>query len=654
MKKFLLASFVFLSAFTSRAGTKWIIGTPGTGITISSMGSYAVGDTLAINTGSYPSSSLSNIHDVTIINYGGVVTFTGTLNLYGSGLYNLFFTGSGSAAFYGFVFSGISGDAINFDQNSGNSTGYGHHFERINFIKTGVCFDVYETKLIYNGTTASLKLRNTTFRNLKCDTTDQLIGGNMNLSGGMMDSITVDHCIINQSVSDGKEITGGFFRANMHDNQFIYYGTQAGSTDVGKFFLAGNGTFYNNFMYGARGYIGRFIIATAGGYGTTPSETYIYNNISIATSIYGGVDIRGDSVDNWPGNAYVSPGNAHVINNTVGNKAAPNNFTTAMLVLYPFAGTVELKNNLAFNNAQVNGYNNSIITNFSSNTISDSGQNFTLSAAQAATLLSDTIHYCVPKSTSSSLATGIYHSYITKDIQGNAITNTTTPIGASALPSACNCVTVPLGVQPVPSGGSRSIKIKKFWFPSGCLPPSITAPASIPVTLPVPSVTVTPTAIGNNGHGIASWKWSKLSGSGTTIDSLHQNLVVTNLASGFSIWQVMATDSCGYSNTSQVIISATAPAPPPVVVNPPNVIAVFSEANARVAVYATDPNNGGSITSYLWTKISGPGLQTIENNTLAEATIKGLQNGTYQFQCAVTNAEGKTTNYVSTLTINIH
>ncbi|MEI7628959.1 MAG: hypothetical protein WCJ80_12005, partial [Bacteroidota bacterium] len=69
------------------------------------------GDTLAITPGTYSGGgNFSNLHDITIINNGGIVTFTGTVNWGGTTMHNIKWTGVGfTGAFYGFVFNTATG-----------------------------------------------------------------------------------------------------------------------------------------------------------------------------------------------------------------------------------------------------------------------------------------------------------------------------------------------------------------------------------------------------------------------------------------------------------------------------------------------------------------------------------------------------------------
>lgn len=62
-----------------------------------------------------------------------------------------------------------------------------------------------------------------------------------------------------------------------------------------------------------------------------------------------------------------------------------------------------------------------------------------------------------------------------------------------------------------------------------------------------------------------------------------------------------------------------------------------------------DPD--GSISSYLWTKVSGTG-GTITNPTLASTSITGLTQGVYQFKLQVTDNQGATGTDIVNITVN--
>ena len=163
-RKLFLFLFIFI-AFLNTANAKTVIVGTGSGsITQNSMGSLIAGDTLAITAGTYTGASFGNIHDITIINYGGVVTFTGII-YWGAGysggtfLYNVNFTGSGTSTFYGFVFSGITTSVFKCFFSTNGPPFYGNRFERLHFVNTSTCFDLFDTSLIFDGTINTFKIR---------------------------------------------------------------------------------------------------------------------------------------------------------------------------------------------------------------------------------------------------------------------------------------------------------------------------------------------------------------------------------------------------------------------------------------------------------------------------------------------------------------
>lgn len=63
-------------------------------------------------------------------------------------------------------------------------------------------------------------------------------------------------------------------------------------------------------------------------------------------------------------------------------------------------------------------------------------------------------------------------------------------------------------------------------------------------------------------------------------------------------------------------------------------------------------DNDGTITSYAWTKISGPGTQSMPNPNEAVVNVSGLQQGIYLFQLLVTDDDGATDTDTIQVTVN--
>ncbi|MBD0351629.1 MAG: hypothetical protein ICV65_10800 [Flavisolibacter sp.] len=66
--------------------------------------------------------------------------------------------------------------------------------------------------------------------------------------------------------------------------------------------------------------------------------------------------------------------------------------------------------------------------------------------------------------------------------------------------------------------------------------------------------------------------------------------------------------------------------------------------------HSTDPNN--NITSYAWTKISGPSSVTIANTNAVQTRVTGFVQGIYQFELKVTDAGGLFSKDTAVITVN--
>lgn len=96
-------------------------------------------------------------------------------------------------------------------------------------------------------------------------------------------------------------------------------------------------------------------------------------------------------------------------------------------------------------------------------------------------------------------------------------------------------------------------------------------------------------------------------------------------------------------------------------VNPPANVAPVANAGADINITlptATATLNGsatdadGTISSYQWTKISGPSGGTIANPTAAQTTLSALTEGTYQYQLQVKDNAGATATDQVQVTVN--
>ena len=174
------------------------------------------------------------------------------------------------------------------------------------------------------------------------------------------------------------------------------------------------------------------------------------------------------------------------------------------------------------------------------------------------------------------------------------------------------------------------------------------------ITLPTNSVNFTGSGIDPDGT-ISTYLWTKTSGptSATITNATSASTSVTGLIQGVYVFELKVTDNYGTSNLDilQVFVNAA------VVNNPPTANAGADKSvllpTSTTTLTGSGTDVGGTISSYLWTKISGPTGGTIATATTVTTSISGLTAGMYQFELKVTDnaaATGKDTMKVTVST----
>ncbi|MCC6289324.1 MAG: T9SS type A sorting domain-containing protein [Chitinophagaceae bacterium] len=175
------------------------------------------------------------------------------------------------------------------------------------------------------------------------------------------------------------------------------------------------------------------------------------------------------------------------------------------------------------------------------------------------------------------------------------------------------------------------------------------------ITLPTSSVTLDGSGSNVTSGTITSYAWVKTSGPGSynLVAPSDKVTEVKNLVAGTYIFQLTVKDSNGNTATSTVTIT----------VNPAGTSTTLT-ANAGSNQTITLPTNSvtlsalnsktssGTITSYAWLKISGPGSHNIIAPSDKVTEVKNLVAGTYVFQLTIKDSNGKTATATVTITVN--
>ncbi|HET7116867.1 MAG TPA: hypothetical protein VFI29_10275, partial [Hanamia sp.] len=182
--------------------------------------------------------------------------------------------------------------------------------------------------------------------------------------------------------------------------------------------------------------------------------------------------------------------------------------------------------------------------------------------------------------------------------------------------------------------------------------PTANAGSNQTITLPTNSVSLS--GSGSDADGtISSYLWSKISGpsQGTISNPNSSSTNVSGLVQGVYQFQLTVTDNKGATgkSTMQVTVNSSSNQPPTAnaganqsITLPTNSISLSGSGN--------DPD--GTISSYLWTKISGPSSYTIANPSSATTNVSDLVKGSYTFQLKVTDNNGATGTDTVLVTVN--
>ena len=172
------------------------------------------------------------------------------------------------------------------------------------------------------------------------------------------------------------------------------------------------------------------------------------------------------------------------------------------------------------------------------------------------------------------------------------------------------------------------------------------------ITLPTSSVSLNGSGTDPDGT-ITTYLWTKISGptSGTITNTASATTSVTGLVQGVYKFQLRVTDNSSATDTDTMQVTVNA------AVNQPPTANAGSDQNITLPINSvslsgsgTDPD--GTISAYLWTKISGPASGTITNTASATTSVTGLTEGTYEFQLRVTDNNGATDTDIMQVTVN--
>jgi hypothetical protein len=181
-----------------------------------------------------------------------------------------------------------------------------------------------------------------------------------------------------------------------------------------------------------------------------------------------------------------------------------------------------------------------------------------------------------------------------------------------------------------------------------------TANAGVDKTITLPTNSVSLSGAGTDSDGsISSYSWTKISGPSaySIVSSSSAVTSVSGLVQGTYQFELKVTDNNGAvgKDTVQVTVNAAPNLAPTANAGADKTITLPTNS-VSLSGSGTDPD--GSISSYLWTKISGPSAYSISNSSAVVTNVSGLVQGIYQFELKVTDNNGAIGKDTVKITVN--
>ncbi len=170
-------------------------------------------------------------------------------------------------------------------------------------------------------------------------------------------------------------------------------------------------------------------------------------------------------------------------------------------------------------------------------------------------------------------------------------------------------------------------------------PPTANAGPDQNITLPTNSVTLS--GSGHDPDGIiVFYSWRQIAGPTqfTIVSPNSAQTVINNLVQGLYEFQLTVTDNSGATGTDIVAVSVNAAQNPPTA-NAGNDQTIALPTNS-VILSGTGNSPNGTVTSYSWSQVSGPGQSTIVSATQTQTLVQNLVEGVYQFELSATDNNG--------------
>jgi hypothetical protein len=184
-------------------------------------------------------------------------------------------------------------------------------------------------------------------------------------------------------------------------------------------------------------------------------------------------------------------------------------------------------------------------------------------------------------------------------------------------------------------------------------PPTANAGVDQTITLPTSSASLSGTASDPDGT-MATYLWTRVSGpSAVTFSSASTaSTNVSGLAQGVYVLRLTVTDNNGATSSDDISITVNAAANQTPTVNA-GVDQTITLPTSSVNLSGTASDADGTISTYAWSRVSGPSAVTFSAPNAASTTASGLVQGIYVLRLTVTDNGGASASDEVTITVNV-
>ena len=189
--------------------------------------------------------------------------------------------------------------------------------------------------------------------------------------------------------------------------------------------------------------------------------------------------------------------------------------------------------------------------------------------------------------------------------------------------------------------------------PSVNIAPVANAGSDKTIRLPVNSAILDGINSTDPDGGSLSYSWRQLSGPGsaTIVGANNPSATVQGLISGNYVFELLVTDAQAATDRDTVGVLVQPAFIPPVAKAGPD-IQITLPVNKAVLDGRSSVDQDGSIISYQWQKLNGPGGGTIVNPNINLTEANNLAQGVYAFLLTVTDNDGLTHRDTLVVTVN--